>query len=100
MKPVYLIITVLGFLSCKKDCGIKRKANAEIFKFNSEKCLCCWGWYVKKDNDTLKIDVLPPGVNISDQINTPIPVYIELGAKKYNCSPYDYYEVKKLEIPK
>jgi len=83
--------------SCKKD-PEKVLANAEIFKFNPLKCMCCWGWYVKKGTDTLKIDELPANVDLFNE-NLPIPVYIELGNEKYNCTlDYPYFEVKKLEI--
>ena len=93
-----MIIILLG---CQRD-PIKHKANAEIYRFNAEKCFCCWGWYVKKDSDTLKIDQLPTGVTLTTDITKPIPVYIELGEKKNNCTPidYEYYTVNRLEIIK
>lgn len=87
------------FLGCKKD-DAKHQANAEIFRFNAEKCGCCLGWYVKKGSDTLKIDVIPSGVNVSMDFTTPIPVYIELGAIKQDCPTFDYYHVTKLEVIK
>ncbi len=102
MKGIFLTFSLLIFLfGCKRD-PIKNIANAEVYKFNAEKCLCCWGWYVKKNDDTLKIDVLPNGVTISTVIIKPIPVYIELGEKKNNCLTidYDYYLVNRLEIIK
>ena len=99
MKTFLSIFLLLLFSDCKKD-PPKLEANAEIFKFNPEKCGCCWGWSVAKGSDTLKIDVLPAGVNIPMGITTPIPVYIELGAKTQDCPVYDYYEVKTVEVMK
>lgn len=100
MKSILLIlISIALFTTCTKD-KPKRKANAEIFKFTIEKCGCCWGWSVKKGSDTLKIDVIPQGVDIPMGITSPIPVYIELGAKTQDCPVYDYYEVKTVEVMK
>jgi hypothetical protein len=98
MRYLLVVISVcwLG-VSCKKD-PVKVVANAEVFRFNPLKCGCCWGWYVKKGSDTLKIDELPANVDLFNQ-NLPIPIYIELGNEKYNCTvDYPYFEVKKLEI--
>lgn len=89
--------------SCVKHETSKTKANAEIISFNAEKCICCWGWTIKKGNDTIKIDSIPLDIQIGYEINNPIPVYIELDSKKRDCSfmnRYDYYRIKKIEIIK
>jgi hypothetical protein len=104
MKAILTALILVIFLSsCKKNDNNKTKANAEIIGFNSEKCMCCWGWNVKMGNDTIKIDRIPSDIQIGYEISKPIPVYIELGSKKYDCSSlrrYEYYEIKKIEIIK
>ena len=90
---------LLRFIACRKDNPLPR-ANAEIFRFNAQKCFCCWGWYVKRGGDTFKIDVLPAGIQLSTDIVSPVPVYIETGAIRHNCGrpEYDYYEVTRLRV--
>jgi hypothetical protein len=89
---------IIFFLSCDKN---DKEANAQIIAFHAEKCMCCWGWDVKMGNDTIKIDSIPANIPIGYDIINPIPIYIELGPKKYDCSAFgmhEYFHIKKVEI--
>lgn len=100
MNTSWLFVVLLAICllwSCKKD--PPAHPNAEIYRFNPQKCMCCWGWYVQRDSDTFKIDQIPQGVQLSTQITAPIRVYIETGAERGQCTlDYRYLEVNKLIV--
>jgi len=92
--------------SCDGDTNPPILANAEIIGFNSEKCACCWGWVIRVDSDTIRADELPNSERIGTNITKPIPVYIELGEKKLDCSSINddpmnsksFYVIKQLKL--
>lgn len=106
-KIIFVILSILTIAtSCEKN-GNSQKNNAEIISFNSEKCICCWGWTIIIENDTIKTDNVIIGETVGYDITNPISVYLELGEKIRNCSNSgfnnldflrDYYEIKKIEI--
>ncbi|RPI06048.1 MAG: hypothetical protein EHM64_04445 [Ignavibacteriae bacterium] len=108
-SKILFIIILASALSCKKDspsAGDPLKANAEIVAFRPEKCGCCWGWVIRMDGDTIKADSLPDPDAIGYTIITPIPVYLELGGMKQDCSSLpktdpvatkSYYSIRKLD---
>jgi hypothetical protein len=87
-------VLVIIISSCKKD-NVSNKINAEIIGFNSDKCMCCWGWTIKIGNDTIKSDNVIIGELVGYEIKDPIKVYIELGEIKTTCS--DYYNIKEIK---
>jgi hypothetical protein len=99
-KLVLLSLLLIGIgISCEKD-EIPLKANAEIIRFNSELCMCCWGWTIKMGNDTIKSDSNIIGEVVGYESENPISVFIELGEKDNKCTtpnyPRDYYEIKRI----
>jgi hypothetical protein len=100
MKVILVtLISMILLTQCEKNS--QKTANAEIIRFNPDKCMCCWGWEVKIGEDTVKIDSMPGDLLIGHEVCTPIPVYIELGSKKRDCSSlkkYDYYNIRKIEV--
>lgn len=108
-KILFVILSILTIASsCEKNAN-SHKSNAEIISFNSEKCLCCWGWTIIIENDTIKADNVLIGETVGYDIINPISVYIELGDKTKTCSTSgfsnpeylrDFYEIKKIEIIK
>jgi hypothetical protein len=66
-----VFITVI--LSCKKD-NVSNNINAEIIRFNSDKCMGCWGWTLKIGNNTIQSDNLINGELVRCEIKDPIKV--------------------------
>ncbi len=108
---IFFIAMCIALLSsCNKETsspGNAMKANAEIIDFRADKCGCCWGWVIRMGGDTIKVDSLPDIDAIGYNISSPIPVYVELGNIKEDCSSMpagdqvrakNYYVLKKLEI--
>jgi len=100
-----IVLLICSCISCdRKENSIK--SNAEIISFNSEKCMCCWGWTIKYGNDTIKSNDAIIGKIVGYEIDKPIPVYVELGVIWEACSKNrsgnpdcarDYYAIKKIE---
>lgn len=85
------------FVSCHKS-DQPSASNAEIIGFNPEKCMCCWGWTIKIGDDTIKTrDTRLAGLAGYD-ITTPVPVYIELGARDKDCATY--FQIIQIEVVK
>ncbi len=112
MKYLLLVFSmvVMLFASCSKQSSSPTntiKANAEIIAFRADKCGCCWGWIIRMGEDTIKVDSLPDAEAVGYNISAPIPVYLELGNIKQDCSSIvavdpviakSYYSIKRLEI--
>ncbi|MEK6614569.1 MAG: hypothetical protein AABZ32_00425 [Bacteroidota bacterium] len=101
MKKI-LVITCLFVLFCEnlfaqKITSDSTKANAEIIKLHMEKCMCCWGWEIKMNNDSIiRSGDSKIGNTIGySAVKNPIPVYIELGEQEKDCSKY--YRIKKIK---
>jgi len=97
---LYVATIILFVLACEKQNPII-EGNGEVIEFNPEKCSCCWGWKIKIGNDTIKSDDIIIGEAVGYEIEYPIPVYVEVGRIKNNCSGfpspnklYDYYDIK------
>lgn len=98
-KNLLIILVASLFLhSCSKENS--SHINGEIIKFNSDKCGCCWGWTIKTDREIIKADHLPYPEKIGYEIESPIPVIIELGNCERECpiDGYDYYEIISLQL--
>jgi hypothetical protein len=88
------LVFIIAISSCKKD-TVSNNINAEIISFNSDKCMCCWGWTIKIGNDTIKSDNIIIGKLVGYEIKDPIKVYIDLGEIKATCS--NYYTIKEIK---
>ena len=94
-KLIIIVIVGLGFtISCNKP---SLESNAEVISFNSEKCMCCWGWTLKMDDKIIHTKSAVVGEEVGYKINKPVSVYIELGEED-GC--LDYYEINKIEKAK
>lgn len=77
------------------------KQQGEIIDFDPDKCGCCWGWIIKIDNDTIKVDKLPNNEIRPGKVDKPIKVYIKVGEKSDHCTKnYAYFLIKNIEIIK
>jgi len=99
MKLLVLLslVFIIGISSCKKD-NVSNNINAEIISFNSDKCMCCWGWTIKIGNDTIKSDNAIIGELVGYEIKYPIKVYLVLGEIKASCG--NYYNIKEIQTIK
>ena len=109
-RLILFVIFIALNSSCNKQSSSPTntlRANAEIIAFRADKCGCCWGWVIRMGSDTIKVDSLPDIGAIGYNISAPVPVYIELGNIKQDCSSMSaadpvvaksYYAIKKLEI--
>jgi hypothetical protein len=99
MKNILLYGILIGsfLVSCNKE-NQHSNPNAEIIKFNPDKCGCCWGWAVRIGKDTIKTDDARFGDLFGFDITKPVPVYIELGDRDQTCSLY--FKINKIELIK
>lgn len=97
---IILVLLFIYLIGCEKIIIFENsKFNAEVVRFVSEKCYCCWGWEIKIGDQLIKADSLPDVSIIGYTISKPIPVIIEIGKKKTDCTNKpDYYEIKSLTI--
>jgi hypothetical protein len=105
-KSILIIAILVGLnLGCnRQDDSILR--HAEVLGFNADKCMCCWGWTIKIENDTIKSDDAIIGETVGYEIDNPVSVFIEIGKIEHNCASYgytisgntrNYYEIKRIE---
>ncbi len=75
---------------------LQLKANAEVISFNASKCLCCWGWKIVVNDDTIYTDNWKVGKHVGFNITNPIPVYIEVGDPVENiCNSSSIFRIIK-----
>jgi hypothetical protein len=107
---IYILTVIIAFCFLVTGCEKSSEKissfenstfNAEITGFVAEKCFCCWGWQIKIGDQFIKADLLPDVSLIGHEINSPVPVIIETGARKIKCTGMpDYYEIKSLTLKK
>ena len=90
---------LLSMACAKNDNSTIKKA--EIINFNPNKCMCCWGWTIKVENDTIKSKDAIIGEIIGYNIEYPVSVKIDLRGITKNCSIFsnsiNYYEIVNIE---
>ena len=71
-----------------------------ILGFDSRKCMCCSGWFVKINQDTLRFQTLPEGstFDLSDP-EYPIEVYLDWHYPDPQCMA-DLIVVTRIELKK
>ena len=82
LKLFTLIIIILIFINCKKNTNNSTGnciniSDGIIIAADYRKCVCCGGWFLKINNDTLRIFKYPQEFNDSLN-NKSLPVYINL----------------------
>jgi|TARA_B110000902_G_scaffold255145_1_gene320088 hypothetical protein len=76
---ITLSITLLICISCKKEENYMNQA--KILEPDYRMCVCCGGWFIKIDNDTLRFYELPSDCNIDLNAET-LPIEVELNWEK------------------
>lgn len=99
MKPIlYLSFLLLILTGCSKDRGYKDSGT--IIGPDYRKCMCCGGWFIKIDQDTLRFDRLPRwcAVELTD-VMYPVEVYLDWQQKDPKCLG-DEIVVTRIELKK
>jgi hypothetical protein len=88
------IMIILGFVflvflvSCKKDISTESGLMSEgtIIGGDTRMCMCCGGWFIKIDGDTLRFGNLPQESNIDLQIESlPLEVRLNWERSSFQC---------------
>lgn len=88
MKPIRLILCT-GLLAlllsgCDRDAGYMDTGT--VFGMDYRKCMCCGGWFIEIDQDTLRFDVMPEEYTLNfDSLGYPVEVYIDWHHKDPKC---------------
>jgi hypothetical protein len=86
--PNYITLTCL-FFDYKQDCG----QDGEIIDYFSAECVCCPGWLIRVDNDTIKIETLPEESKIRNIANNNgYPIKIKLDYEDLDDYCYGLYK--------
>lgn len=99
MKKILYLSLILALLAgCRKDRGYDNSGT--IIGQDYRKCMCCGGWFISIDQDTLRFDRLPEGCTM-DLNNTefPVEVYLDWQPKDPRCLG-DEIIVTRLELKK
>lgn len=85
MKNLIFLILLLALI-----CGCKQEPcfddSGTIIGFDARKCMCCGGWFIQIENDTLRFDQLPEGTDvILENPIYPIEVRLDWHPKDPQC---------------
>jgi hypothetical protein len=99
LKPLlYLFLLSIFFTSCRKDHGYDN--GGTIIGHDYRKCMCCGGWFIVIEKDTLRFDQIPEGCSITlDDPKYPIDVYLDWHPKEPQCLG-DEIIVTRMELKK
>lgn len=77
MKRLIIIFLAITLLSgCRKDQGYQDSGT--IFGHDYRKCMCCGGWFICMEKDTMRFLTLPEGSTIKlDDGNYPVEVCLD-----------------------
>lgn len=99
MKRFIFILLLPAFLAgcqqepCYDDSGT-------IIGPDYRKCMCCGGWFIEINQDTLRFDKLPEGTNVNlTDATYPIAVYLDWKHKDPKCLE-DEIIVTRMEVRK
>ncbi len=97
MKSLLLtLFLAMLLMGCKKDRGYQDSGT--VIGMDYRKCMCCGGWFIEIDKDTLRFDVLPEEVSINfDSIGYPVEVYLDWHHKDPKCMD-DEIIVDRIEV--
>ena len=85
MKTTILIICILFMMvGCKKDNDYQDTGT--VFGFDYRKCMCCGGYFIEINKDTLRFDQMPENQIINfDSLGFPVEVYLDWHHKDPKC---------------
>jgi len=85
MKNLVYMILLTGLLTaCSKDKGLMDSGT--IIGQDYRKCMCCGGWFIRIEKDTLRFDQLPRWCTINlDDAKYPIDVRLNWHHKDPKC---------------
>jgi len=97
-KLIYLALFVVFMTGCRKDHGYQDSGN--IIGADYRKCMCCGGWFIEIDKDTLRFQQLPEGstINLNDA-TYPVEVYLDWHYPDPQCMK-DQIIVTRMELKK
>jgi len=79
---IFLIFMML--LACKKESGYQDTGT--VIGFDYRKCMCCGGYFIEINKDTLRFDLMPENQIINfDSIGFPVEVYLDWHHKDPKC---------------
>ena len=83
-KLIYLSLFVVFMTGCRKDHGYQDSGT--IIGQDYRKCMCCGGWFIEIDKDTLRFQQVPDGftINLNDA-KYPVEVYLDWQHKDPKC---------------
>jgi hypothetical protein len=71
-------------VGCKKDSGYQDTGT--VFGFDYIKCMCCGGYFIEINEDTLRFDQMPENQAINfDSLGFPVEVYLDWHHKDPKC---------------
>ncbi|MFH0761133.1 MAG: hypothetical protein V2A67_06490 [Bacteroidota bacterium] len=81
LTTTLLLILITG---CRKQPDYEDSGT--IFGFDYRKCMCCGGWFIRIDQDTLRFDQVPETCTINfDSISYPLEVWLDWHPKDPRC---------------
>jgi hypothetical protein len=97
-KLIPLLLIAALVTGCKKNDGYE--SHGTITGFDYRKCMCCSGWFIEIEKDTLRFHVLPEGstLNLSDTV-FPVEVNLDWHIPDPQCMP-DLIIVDRIEFRK
>jgi hypothetical protein len=95
---LYLLLLTALLTGCRKDHGYQDSGT--IIGFDYRKCMCCGGWFIEIDKDTLRFYSLPDGCSVNlDDAKYPVEVYLDWVPKDPRCMG-DEITVTRMEVKK
>ena len=99
MKQLLILLLLLASLTaCRKDKGYDNSGT--IIGADYRKCMCCGGWFVVIEKDTLRFQQIPQwcGVDLTDA-KYPVEVYLDWHYPDPQCMK-DQIIVTRIELKK
>jgi hypothetical protein len=99
MKKVLTLFIIAAWLvSCRQEPCYDDSGT--IIGFDYRKCMCCGGWFIEINRDTLRFDQLPEGCTINlDNPDFPIEVWLDWKPKDPRCLG-DEIIISRMELKK
>ena len=95
---LYFLLLITLLTGCKKDPCYQDSGT--ILGHDYRKCMCCGGWFIEIEKDTLRFDRLPEGCTINfDSLAFPFDVYLDWQPKDPGCLG-DEIIVNRMELKK
>lgn len=98
LTTLTLILVLAVLTGCQKDHGYKNSGT--IIGQDYRKCMCCGGWFITIESDTLRFQILPEGSTIDfTDARYPIDVYLDWHYPDPQCMG-DEIIVERMELKK